>query len=100
MRYWPQRPTLDQGGRGWTLQGSEYQEAGITGGHRGGWLPQWLSSLSGIYIPLGKFKPKSFNFECQCWDFPGGAVVKNPPANVGDMGSSPGPGRSHMPRSN
>ena len=32
--------------------------------------------------------------------FPGGAVVKSPPANVGDMGSSPGPGRSHMPRSN
>ena len=33
-------------------------------------------------------------------DFPGGAVVENPPANAGDMGSSPGPGRSHMPRSN
>ena len=33
-------------------------------------------------------------------DFPGGAVVKNPPANAGDMGSSPGLGRSHMPRSN
>ena len=31
---------------------------------------------------------------------PGGAVVKNPPANAGDTGSSPGPGRSHMPRSN
>ena len=34
------------------------------------------------------------------WDFPGGAVVKNPPANAGDTGSSPGPGRSHMPWSN
>ena len=33
-------------------------------------------------------------------DFPGGAVVKNPPANAGDTGSSPGRGRSHMPRSN
>ena len=32
--------------------------------------------------------------------FLGGAVVKNPPANAGDTGSSPGPGRSHMPRSN
>ena len=32
--------------------------------------------------------------------FPRGAVVKNPPANAGNMGSSPGPGRSHMPRSN
>ena len=29
-------------------------------------------------------------------DFPGGAVVKNPPANAGDTGSGPGPGRSHM----
>ena len=28
--------------------------------------------------------------------FPGGAVVENPPANAGDMGSSPGPGRSHI----
>ncbi|XP_068396776.1 histone H2B type 2-E-like isoform X1 [Eschrichtius robustus] len=33
-------------------------------------------------------------------DFPGGTVVKNPPANAGDTGSSPGPGRSHMPWSN
>ena len=29
-------------------------------------------------------------------DFPGGAVVKNPPANAGDTGLSPGLGRSHM----
>ena len=34
------------------------------------------------------------------WGFPGGTVVKNPPANAGDTGSSPDPGRSHMPRSN
>ena len=26
--------------------------------------------------------------------------MKNPPANVGDTGSIPGPGRSHMPWSN
>ena len=32
--------------------------------------------------------------------FPGGAVVENLPANAGDMGSSPGLGRSHMPQSN
>ncbi|KAJ8790596.1 hypothetical protein J1605_004569 [Eschrichtius robustus] len=30
---------------------------------------------------------------------PGGAVVENLPANAGDTGSSPGLGRSHMPRS-
>ena len=33
-------------------------------------------------------------------DFPGGVVVKNPPANAGHTGSIPGLGRSHMPRSN
>ena len=32
--------------------------------------------------------------------FPGGTVVKNPHANSGDTGSSPGAGRSRMPRSN
>ena len=32
--------------------------------------------------------------------FPGGAVVENLPANAGHTGSSPGLGRSHMPRSN
>ena len=32
--------------------------------------------------------------------FPGGAVVESLPANAGDTGSSPGLGRSRMPRSN
>ena len=32
--------------------------------------------------------------------FPGGSVVKNLPFNAGDMGSIPGPGRSHMLWSN
>ena len=29
--------------------------------------------------------------------FPGGSVLKNPPANAGDTGSIPDPGRSRMP---
>ena len=33
-------------------------------------------------------------------DIPGDAMVKNPPATAGDTASIPGPGRSHMPRSN
>ena len=33
-------------------------------------------------------------------DFPGGPVVKNLPANAGDMGSIPGPKRFHMLQSN
>ena len=28
-------------------------------------------------------------------DFPGGSAVKNPPANIGEIGSIPGSGRSH-----
>ena len=36
-----------------------------------------------------RFKPKELGF-------PGGVVVKNPPANTGDTGSSPCPGRYHM----
>ena len=31
------------------------------------------------------------------WGFPGGLVVKNPPANEDDMGSIPDPGRCHRP---
>ena len=38
-------------------------------------------------------------YKMEYWGFPGGAVVKNPPANAGDTGSSPGLGRSHMPQS-
>ena len=33
-------------------------------------------------------------------DFLGGPVVKNPPANVGDMGLIPGSGRFHMLQGN
>ena len=33
-------------------------------------------------------------------DFPGGPVVKNPPANAVDTGSIPGLRRFHMPQSN
>ena len=32
-------------------------------------------------------------------DFPGGRVLKNPPARAGDTGSSPGRERSHVPQS-
>ena len=40
---------------------------------------------------------KSYSNQNSVVGFPGGAVVKNLPANAGDAGSSPGPGRSHMP---
>ena len=47
-----------------------------------------------------KEKNLDHSFKNMDRDFPGGAVVKNPPVNAGDMGSIPGPGRSHMPWSN
>ena len=34
----------------------------------------------------------------QARDFPGGPVVKNPPANEGEKGSIPCPGSFYMPR--
>ena len=41
-----------------------------------------------MYTPMYKHMDK---------DFPSGPVVKNPPANAGDVGLIPSPGRSHMP---
>ena len=42
----------------------------------------------------------NYSFKTKGMGFPGGAVVESLPANAGDTGSSPGPGRPHMPRSN
>ena len=51
-------------------------------------------------IPLLGIHHEKIIIQKQSWGFPGGAVVKNLPANAGDTGLSPGLGRSHMPRSN
>ena len=50
--------------------------------------------------PPVSFSFFSFFFNSHSKGFPGGTVVKNPPAKAGDTGSSSGLGRSHMPRSN
>ena len=50
--------------------------------------------------PHHSLKTLQFPSKGRVWGFPGGAVVENLPANAGDTGSSPGLGRSHMPRSN
>ena len=42
---------------------------------------------------------KVAGYKINAQGFTGGAVVENLPANAGDTGSSPGLGRSHMPRS-
>ena len=54
----------------------------------------WLEKARGEYT-FDKEIIKSYFM-----GFPGGAVVENLPASAGDTGSSPGLGRSHMPRSN
>ena len=76
---------------------------------------QFFSSLSyrfpyRSFTSLDRFIPRYFIlFDRNTTDFcilvlyqnfPGGAMVKNPPANTGDTGSTPGPGRFHMPQSN
>ena len=48
---------------------------------------------------MGRRSKQTFIQRGHIGGFPGGAVIKNPPASAGDMGLSPGPGRSHMPRS-
>ena len=78
------------------------QELGVRVGRRAGFAlhtPCALGTSSTkhrhlISPPIAYFK------NIFSWDFPGGTVVKNPPANAGDTDSIPGPGRSHMPRSN
>ena len=61
------------------------------------------SSLLCLFIKKIKYRrfenTEILPFKNSYWGFPGGAVVGSPPANAGDTGSCPGPGRSHMPRS-
>ena len=52
------------------------------------------------WFPLG-LPGEELNFSSTFrGDFPGGPVDKNPSINAGDMGSIPGLGRFHIPRSN
>ena len=48
-----------------------------------------------IYFSITNQPPKD-----QWPGFPGGSAVKNPPADAGDRGSIPHPGRSHVSRHN
>ena len=70
-------------------------------------MPQLRAHMPQLKIPHAAMKiphratkiPRAIT---KTWrrDFLGVTVVKNPPANARDMGSIPGPGRSHMPRNN
>ena len=45
---------------------------------------------------LKKYICKATRYKTNIQGFPCGSVVKNLPANAGDKGSIPDPGRSHM----
>ena len=58
-----------------------------------------LVAIYMIYTMLSTLSGTKPLIKARFRDFPGGAVVKNLPANAGDTGSIHGPGRSHMPQS-
>ena len=66
--------------------------AGATSALEGGSGRHSSVSITGVFLT------STVQVKHKFWDFPSGPVVKNPPANAGDTGSIPGPGRSHMPR--
>ena len=70
--------------------GSRTPSSELAFGHT--WLQWRLASTVFILNSLCFAKKQGLGF-------PGGAVVENLPANAGDTGSSPGLGRSHVPRS-
>ena len=47
-----------------------------------------------MYVRLFNLEYECIYFKRQCEGFPGGSVVKNPPASAGDMGLIPDSGRS------
>ena len=66
----------------------------------------FLSANVSLYVEEGRLSGY-LNITWNCYtmqhvfkkleqDYPGGAVVKNPPDNAGDTGSVPGLGRSHI----
>ena len=55
--------------------------------------------MCGLSLNKADCKRKK-NKQNKTGDFPGGAVVKNLPANAGDTGSTPDLGRSHIKKKN
>ena len=82
----------------WCLLQSTSKRVWEGGFHRAGrmaspTLPVWPKGRA----PTCIHQPRSFWLKRQFRDFPGGPGVKSLPANAGDTGSIPDPGRSHMP---
>ena len=60
----------------------------------------WVSTQNETAVLIRRHMFIMSNQDRSRRDFPGGALVKNPPADAGGTGSIPGQGRSHMLRSN
>ena len=56
----------------------------------------WSDSTNVFYSHTSSLLTRNVDLRHITWDFPGGTVDRNPPANAGDRGSSPSPGRFHM----
>ena len=67
---------------------------------RGKITTYFLKLKNGIILFVTEKNTQKLRSKLLLSSFRGGTVVKNPPANAGDVGSSPGPGKSHMPWSN
>ena len=65
-------------------------------GHNWGTEPDWTKTKIPASIKLTFWEKKHQNRNVK--GFPGGSEVKNPPPTAEDMGSNPGPGRSHLPQ--
>ena len=59
-----------------------------------------LSSPNHIKSDSQREELRALYYKQVSGDFPGGEGDRNPPVNVGDRGSIPGPGKSHVPQSN
>ena len=58
-------------------------------------IPKFKEELSDILNPqCHAMAVQMERLKQKAWSFPGGSVVKNPPASAGDVGSIPGSGRS------
>ena len=94
-----------EGGRGEALPGAGFFQSTV------GWGKLWrapsrrvmgsdLCFSNSVLATMGREWIRASGRESrEPGGFPGGAVVENLPANAGDMGSSPGLGRSLMLRS-
>ena len=78
---------LEGGRRAWSLIPLAKPTCGSS---QGMWLPL-DKNVAGQAKPLGELRGNS-----QREGFPGGSVVKNPPASAGETCWMPDPGRSHI----